>query len=251
MAGDERLVPWTSAITEVGQDTLLTHGLDQAEIIRSFSYEEMVFFLLKRRRPSPIERDLLRAVIVSHISHGITGQSTLAVRMAADCRSTFLHALIAGFSVGAGIFHQGGLQAAMIELQQLAKVPRLELPNHIQNRLRSRKRIIGFGHRFFKKAEPRARVLMSLAKEHGFSGPHIETAIQAEAILLEAKGVPMNIEAAGGAILLDLGIDPEIAHLIIIVGRSPMYAAAYLERMAENRAPFQKLSVFDVLNDRG
>jgi len=65
-------VPWKSNITQVGKNKLLTYGVDQEEIIRSFRYEEMVFLLLFGRKPSEVEADLLRAVIVSHVSHGIT-----------------------------------------------------------------------------------------------------------------------------------------------------------------------------------
>jgi len=82
-------VPWHSAITEVAGDRLVTHGVDQREIIRDFTYEEMVFFLLKGVRPNPVQRDLLRAILVAHISHGITGQSTLAVMEAADLQIRF------------------------------------------------------------------------------------------------------------------------------------------------------------------
>src|ERR1700722_4587605 len=100
-SGSERLNPWSSKITELTPDGPKTYGIDQRKIIREFSFEQMIFLLLRGRIPSLVEADLLRAVIVSHISHGITGQSTLAVREAADCRSDFLHALIGGFSVGA------------------------------------------------------------------------------------------------------------------------------------------------------
>jgi hypothetical protein len=59
------------------------------------------------------------------------------------------------------------------------------------------------------------------------------------------KGIRMNIEAAGGAILLDLGFAPEIAHLFIILGRSTMFAAAYQERLREGKGPFPRVKVFD------
>ena len=55
----------------------------------------------------------------------------------------------------------------------------------------------------------------------------------------------MNIEAAGGSILLDLGFDPLIGHLFIVLGRSPMFAAVYLERLAQGLPPFPKIEVFD------
>lgn len=242
-------VPWHSAITTVKKDQLSTYGIDQREIIREFSYEEMIFLLLMGRRPTQAEGNLLRAIIVSHISHGITGQSTMAVRQAADCRSDFLHAVIGGFSVGAGVYHQGGLRAAMLEIQHFAQLSEAELVEHVQARLNRRDRIIGYGHRFHSQ-DPRARTLIEIADEEGFTGPHLRAARLVEKLLLARKGIAMNIEAAGGGILLDLGIDPAIAHLVIIVGRSPMYAAAYLERLAEGRLPFQELAVADLVEEQ-
>lgn len=239
-------VPWVSSITEVAQDHLVTHGIDQCEIIRDFTYEEMVFFLLIGTRPTPVQRDLLRAVLVSHISHGITGQSTLAVMEAADCRSDFLHALIAGFSVGAGIYHQGGLRATMEELERLAAIAPSELESHIQDRLSRGERIMGFGHRFHRR-DPRVQALLQLADTHNFSGTHLRVARHLSEILERAKGISMNIEAAGGSILLDLGFDPKISHLFIILGRSPMFAAAYLERLSQGRKPFQRIEISDLV----
>jgi citrate synthase len=208
----------------------------------------MVFFLLKGRRPTPVETDLLRAVIVSHISHGITGQSSLAVMEAADCRSGFLHAAIAGFSVGAGVYHQGGLAATMTDLQRYAAMSDEELTSDLDERLGRGERIMGFGHRFHKR-DPRAQALLEIADHHGFSGPHLKTVTKIERHLRLRKEVAMNIEAAGGGILLDLGIEPTIAHLIILVGRSPMYAALYLERIAQGRRPFQKIEIVDVIEE--
>jgi citrate synthase len=167
--------------------------------------------------------------------------------MAADCRASFLHSLIAGFSTGAGMYHQGGLQATMVELQELAKIAPDKIESHLRRRLAKGGRIMGFGHRFHKQRDPRAQTLLQLAEELQFDGLHVKTVRRVEEVVSKLKKVPMNIEAAGSAILLDLGIDPAIAHLIIIIGRGPMFAAAYMERLAENRAPFQKIRVYDEL----
>jgi hypothetical protein len=59
----------------------------------------------------------------------------------------------------------------------------------------------------------------------------------------------MNIEAAGGAILLDLGFPVEIASLIILIGRGPMLAAAFMERLQEGREPFQRITVSDITEE--
>jgi citrate synthase len=152
--------------------------------------------------------------------------------------------------VGAGVYHQGGLRAAMMELQKLAKLSKSKLEKHIQWRIEKRKAIMGFGHRFHNQ-DPRAVTLLNIADEEGLKGIYLKTARRVEQILLEKKGISMNIEAAGAGILLDLGFPPDIAHLIIIVGRCPMYAAVYLERLAQGRPPFQRIEVSDVLVKNG
>jgi len=237
---------WISEITTVAPGQLVTYGVDQLDVIENFSFEEMLFLILQARRPSSREADLLRATIVSHISHGITGQSTLAVRMAADCRAGFLNACVAGFSTGAGPYHQGGLEATMRELEGLASVLPDDLRVHLDARLEARDRIMGFGHRYHKGGDPRARKLIKMAEGHGFGGAHLRVLKATADILRDKKSLSMNIEAAGGAILLDLGFDTAIAHLFIILGRGPMFAAAYQERLKQAPSPFPKIKIFDL-----
>jgi citrate synthase len=239
-----RLKPWASSITEVRRDSLVTCGIEQEEILRSYRYEEMVYLLIFGKSPSHIEAEMLRAVIMSHCSHGITGQSTLAVRMGVDCGSSFLTSILAGFLAGSGQHHQGGLEAAMRELQTLALQD--DLKPYLTKRLSAKQRIIGFGHRFHSH-DPRSRILMDLCDQHSFGSQYVDVARRTEEILLAAKGIHMNIEAAGASILLDLGFPPELASLIIIIGRGPMLAAAYMERLREGNPPFQRISVSDVI----
>jgi len=237
-------VPWKSNITEVGKNKLLTRGVDQEEIIRRFSYEEMVFLLLFDRRPSEVEANLLRAVIVSHVSHGVTGQSTIAVRMGADCRSPFLNSAVGGFLTGSGEFHQGALQRSMEMLKEAAEARSVE--QWVRERLDNKNTFYGYGHRFHSK-DPRAIVLMKLCDEHTYIGKHVRTARDIESIVGSERGRYMNIEAAGGSILLDIGFPPEIASLIILIGRGPMYAAVYMERLLSESKPFQRLAVHDIV----
>jgi citrate synthase len=240
--------PWQSSITEVGPNELRTYGIDQRTIIREFSFEETVFLLLRQRRPDPVERTMLRALLVSFVSHGITGQSTMAVIAAADCPSDFLHALIGGFSVGAGPIHQGAMGATMVDFQHLATLTDADLVRCVEGRLARNDRFTGFGHRFHSE-DPRARELLELAAEIGFGGRYLALARRLEEILRERKGIALNISGTGAAILLDLGFDPRIAHLFVVLGRSTMFAAVYLERLASGRAPFQRIEVVDVLDE--
>lgn len=236
---------WESSITKVERNKLVTYGIDQETIICNFSYEEMVFLLLIGRKPEPVEAALLRHVIVSHCSHGITGQSTLAVRMGADTGTTFLHSAIAGFSVGSGPVHQGGLEAAMREIVAARQSGDPEA--YVCNKLSRKEVVYGFGHRFHKP-DPRALLHFELCDKYSFVRPNVECVKRMDRVMDKLKGVRMNIEASGGAILLDLGFPVEAASLIILIGRGPMFAAAYMERLNELRSKkklFPKLTVYE------
>jgi citrate synthase len=237
-------IPWSSTITEIGKNKLFTKGIDQEEIIENFHYEEMVFLLLFSKRPTTTEANLLRAVIMSHCSHGISGQSTMAVRMGADCRSPFLNSALSGFLVGSGKFHQGALQASMDLIAAASNANDLE--QYVRERINSRKTFYGYGHRFHSR-DPRAIVLMKLCDKCSFVEKHIRAARKIENIISRERGSYMNIEAAGGSILLDLGFPSEVASLIILIGRAPMYAAVYLERLLSGSKPFQRLAVYDIV----
>jgi citrate synthase len=189
---------------------------------------------------------MLRAVIVSHCSHGITGQSTLAVRMGADTRATLFNSVLGGFMVGSGPTHQGSLEPAMQEL--IAAHKSGDPAAYTREQLAKGRRLVGFGHRYHS-FDPRARVHMELCDMHEYLGQYVQTARAMDDVLRRRKGIRMNIEASGGSILLDMGFPAEAAHLIILIGRGPMLAAAYLERLAEKKRPFQKIVVTDTYEE--
>jgi citrate synthase len=239
-----RRVPWKSNITKVFNNKLETHGIPQEHIIETFSYEEMVLLLILGRRPTQSEKDRFRWVILSHCSHGITGQSTLAVRMAADCRSRLLDSVLAGFLVGSGPYHQGGLEASMEEL--IRAVRSGDVCTYVQEKLSNRQIVYGFGHRFHRQ-DPRAGILIRLCVDQGAVGKYVEAVQEMDRVIHRSKGIRMNIEAACAAILLDIGFPPNAAPLIILLGRAPMLAAAFMERLQSGARPFQKIAVYDMV----
>ncbi|MEW8051124.1 MAG: citrate/2-methylcitrate synthase [Candidatus Thiodiazotropha sp.] len=236
-------VPWNSEITTVSKNRLVTHGYDQQDIIRDFSYEEMIYLLMFGQKPNSTQKKILRAVIVAYCSHGITGQSTLSVRMGVDCGSSFMNSAIAGFSVGSGEYHQGALESSMRLIKE-ANASK-NVIEFVDSWIEQGKVLAGFGHRFHPQ-DPRATELIQMCNERRFGGEYIETAKKIEAYTKKRNGRSMNLGAAAASILLDMGFPAEIAFLIIMVGRGPMFAAAYMERLKEGNRPFQRIEVLDI-----
>jgi citrate synthase len=236
---------WKTKVTTIKPGQLIARSIDQAEIIESWKIEEMIFLLLNSRRPSQIESDLLRAVILSHTGHGLTGQSSIAAVLGADTSSSFLNSMFAGFLVGSGPYHQGALQTAMEGLIE-ASHKKDKLEQFVDSKITFNERLFGFGHRY-QQEDPRAQTLMRLAKKYKYDYGYVDIALRIEEILFRKKKIKMNIEAAGGSILLNLGFDPRIASLIIVLGRSTAYAAMYLERLQNTKGkPFRKVAIFDM-----
>jgi citrate synthase len=236
--------PWESQITRVEKNKLITRGVNQTEIIETYSFEEMFYLTVLGTKPSALHAKLLRAVILSHCSHGISGQSMLAVRMAADCGAPFLSSALAGFLVGFGQYHLGSLDLAMEMLIEASVCSSLE--DYLTDRLNHKKLIYGYGHRIHTY-DPRAETLMRLCEQNQFQGCHIAIAREMDRIMGIKHNKRMNIEAACAAILLDLGFPKEVGSAVIIAGRTAMCAAVYIERLRTTPKKFPLLEVADIL----
>jgi len=110
------------------------------------------------------------------------------------------------------------------------------------------KKIPGFGHRFHDK-DPRPTKLIKTAKKLGCFGVHTELAVSIENLLIEMKGIRMNIDGANAGILSDMGIDWKCGTGIFMIGRVPaLVSHIYEEKTVE--APFRKfVEVEDIFYD--
>jgi citrate synthase len=83
-----------------------------------------------------------------------------------------------------------------------------------------RYRVAGFGHRLHK-ADPRTPRLFALAVEAGVCGKYVETCKLIEAGLEKQLGrtLPINVDGAIGAVLLELGFEPEVMNGFFILAR--------------------------------
>ncbi|WP_425838444.1 citrate/2-methylcitrate synthase [Streptomyces fractus] len=92
----------------------------------------------------------------------------------------------------------------------------------------------GFGH---PQHNPdfRTPILLKLAKEEGVYSHHCALLTHLENELAEAVGrrIGANIDGASAALLLDLGLKPEVARALIVTPRTVGLAAHYLEEIEQ------------------
>jgi len=97
-------------------------------------------------------------------------------------------------------------------------------------------RLPGFGHRVHSEIDPRIAVLFGLAEQSGLAGDGIRFVRALERAVRERiKPLPINIDGALAAILVDLGFPPLMGRLLFIVARVAGLSAEVLEEHSREK----------------
>ena len=108
----------------------------------------------------------------------------------------------------------------------------------------AKKRLPGFGHRVHSVIDPRVAVLFALARDSGLEGDGIRFARALEAAVREKiKPIPLNIDGALAAILVDLGLPSMVGTLMFIVARVAGLSAEVLEEYTREKPMRIKIPV--------
>ena len=93
------------------------------------------------------------------------------------------------------------------------------------------RRLPGFGHKVYTEHDPRTMALFARAKVLGYHGNVVTKVLTIEHELHTAKGrkLPLNIDGALAAILLELRFAPIVGNAIFMLGRFPGLIAHAIE----------------------
>lgn len=256
LTNDER--PRPCGASAVLDGDVLARGVPLGRLIGSVSYVDMLFFQVQGRYPSRSEAVMMEAYLVGLCEHGVTSPSTHGARVAASVGAPFGACAINFISAAMGMYHFGALELSMAQLQELADSG-ADVDAFIETRLARGERLWGFGHRFHKSAgaanldptelellqeqtDPRVRRLIELADEMEWGGLHTALVRRLGRRLYERKGVPINVDGLAAGLLLDMGFEPSIAMLFVVLGRLPNMARLYLEERRERPNRFVGLA---------
>src|SRR5262245_17637360 len=235
--------PWRTAIVDAGPDHLRVRGHDVLDLMQRSTFTDLVCLLHHQRVPSRGERRLMDAILIGVADHGPGAPSCAAARLAASGNRRSLSAAIAAGVLTIGDEHGGagsgcmeliasGLDRARSSGRSFDQVA-LEL---VKEAKAAKARLPGFGHRVHSTIDPRVAVLFTLAKDSGLAGDGIGFARALEgAIRATLKPIPLNIDGALAAILVDLGLPALVGKLLFIVGRVAGLSAEVLEEYTREK----------------
>ncbi len=213
-------------------------GVKLEKLISHYTFTQAIFLLLRGRLPNEQELQLFNAMLVAGIDHGPGPASAFVARSVVSTGNPPNAALAAGI-LAIGDYHGGAIEKAMQTLSNLDQDP----VNLVSQAIANHQTIFGFGHKKYKKEDPRAIALEQKATSLNLEISHFNFARAIETELEKQKGqkLVLNIDGALAALLLDLGFaNPKIGKLFFALSRTPGLIAHILEEL-ENEKPVRRL----------
>lgn len=238
----ERIV--AKAGTMVANGHRIRQGLAPLKPKPDHSTAENFLYLMTGTTPIPKTVQVLDASLTLYAEHGFNA-STFANRVTVSTLSDLYSGVVTGIGTLRGPLHGGANEEAMRMILEIGEPSNAQA--WIDDALATKKKIMGFGHREYKKGDSRAFYMSKVAKELGQESgitKYGEIADILEKTMLERKNIYPNVDfpAAYAYYLLDLPID--LYTPIFVTARVAGYAAHAIEQLDNNRLIRPK-AIFD------
>jgi citrate synthase len=229
----ERIV--AKAGTMVANGYRIAQGLDPIEPHASLGHAANFLYIMKGEPADDFTAHVLDTSLTLYAEHGFNA-STFACRVCVSTLSDLYSGIVAGIGTLKGPLHGGANEEAMRMILEIGGPENAEA--WVRDALTNKKKIMGFGHREYKKGDSRAMYMSKVAKEIGRrkgNTTYGDVADILERVMKDEKNLFPNVDfpAAYAYYLLDIPI--ELYTPIFVVARVSGYSAHAIEQLQNNR----------------
>ncbi len=216
--------PLSTEISYATETQIRWRGLDlMSEILGKHDFAETMYLLITGRLPEPWERKIFDACLITLMEHGLTPHAIVS-RLVADSNPGQVQiAMTAGLTCVGDVF-AGTMEGCGRLLQQglASDDPEAWCAETAAAYRQDRKPLPGFGHPLHKPDDPRTPRLFQLAREAGAKGHAIGLLERFATAVDAAYGRHLTINATGAiaALLLEIGLTPDIMRAIAVTSRA-------------------------------
>jgi 2-methylcitrate synthase/citrate synthase II len=196
---------------------------------------ESFLYIMNGEQPNPKTIQVMDASLTLYAEHGFNA-STFACRVTVATLSDLYSGIVSGIGTLRGPLHGGANEEAMKMILQIGTPDKAQ--EWIDNALATKAKIMGFGHREYKKADPRAQYMTKVAKELGRESGNTqygEIADILEKTMLERKNIHPNVDFPAAYAYYILGIPIDLYTPIFVVARVSGWSAHAIEQLRNNR----------------
>ena len=214
------------------------HGDDIIPPRDELNFCENFLYMFSDRLPERSWWQTLDICLILHAEHTMNASTFTGLVTASTLADPYT---VVASSLGAlkGPLH-GGANEGVVQMLREIGSPALVHP-YLEEKLKAKQKIMGFGHRVYKVKDPRAVILQTLCerlfRECGAS-PLYEVALEVErvaAALLSGKAIYPNVDFYSGIIYDKMGIGVDFFTPLFAIARVAGWLAHWVEQLQENK----------------
>jgi 2-methylcitrate synthase len=192
--------------------------------------------MLTDRQPTDYELWVFERSLILYMEHDLNA-SSFTVRVVASTKADPYAAVSAGLASLKGPLHGGANEAAM---EMLLKVKEPEnVPAYLDKELGEGRKVVGFGHRIYKKFDPRALILKDclgeMLRRRGEDDRLYRLCDTMEREMMRRKNIPPNLDFYAAPVFYLLGVEVPLYTPIFAASRVFGWMAHYDEQAVENK----------------
>lgn len=201
-------------------------------------HAEDLLRMLTGTRPDSLHARMMDLALVLYADHSMNA-STFAATVAASTLSDLYSTIVAAIATLKGPLHGGAIEASFMTFEKIGRPDDAEA--YVQEVLRDRGKIFGFGHRVYKTYDPRALILKEMARQLSEDADDDRLFRVAERVEeigvreLHAKGVYPNVDFFTGLVYHYLDIPTDLFTPLFAVARVAGWTAHVIEYWEDNR----------------
>jgi citrate synthase len=216
----------------------LRHGDDPIPPRDDLGFSENFLYMLTEQTPPPLWKEILDDCFILHAEHTMNASTFTGLVTGSTLADPYT---VVASSIGAlkGPLHGGANEEVVQMLKEIGSPDRAR--QYVEDKLRAKQKLMGFGHRVYKVKDPRATILQGLCDrlfQASGPSPFYAIALKVEETaekLLQGKGIYPNVDFYSGIIYDKMGIDIDLFTPLFAMSRVSGWLAHWLEQLNENK----------------
>lgn len=213
----------------------ISQGMPPAPPDPTLNHTDSFFAMLTGRKTPPAFFNALNVTQILYAEHGFNA-STFAARVTVSTLSDIYSGVVSAIGTLKGPLHGGANEAAMAMLLEIGEVDRAA--EWVRDALASRKKIMGFGHREYKKGDERAKIVKRYGVELGRSLNDMTWIAMSQIVedeMMRTKGLYPNLDFPVASLYYLMDLPVPLYTPIFVMSRITGWCAHMIEQLDNNR----------------
>jgi citrate synthase len=213
------------------------------------NHSENFLYMLNGKEPDPFYSKILDVTLILYMDHDFNA-STFTARVTASTLTDIYSSIASALAALKGPLHGGANERAT---EMLLKIKdEKEAEEYILSSLRKKEKIMGFGHRVYKKVDPRVPIAKKLFLKLLKRKPELENMyrimLKFEEVMWRERRIPPNIDFWIGPLYYGIELDIPLYTPLFALGRVVGWIAHYIEQLQDNKIMRPKAEYVGPLN---